>query len=98
MKRFLIIAAAFALTLAAPVGASAQQRLRDGLIGAGAGAIVGGPVGAVVGGGVGVVAGPEIERGARVGYRRSYNGGRRHYSQRYLHHRYHASNGRRQYR
>jgi hypothetical protein len=43
--------------------AMAGERLNEGLMGAGAGAIVGGPVGAVAGGAVGYVAGPSIARG-----------------------------------
>lgn len=43
--------------------AMAGERLNEGLMGAGAGAIVGGPVGAVAGGAVGYVAGPSIAHG-----------------------------------
>ncbi len=43
--------------------AMAGERLNDGLMGAGAGAIVGGPVGAVGGGAIGYVAGPSISHG-----------------------------------
>jgi hypothetical protein len=45
--------------------ASAGERLNEGLMGAGAGAVVGGPVGAAAGGAVGYVAGPSIARGFR---------------------------------
>jgi hypothetical protein len=40
--------------------AMAGERLNDGLLGAGAGAIVGGPVGAAAGGTIGYVGGPAI--------------------------------------
>lgn len=63
------LAAGIALT---PVAASAQDRLVDGALGAGAGAIVGGPVGAVVGGTIGYTAGPHIARGLGVDGRRHY--------------------------
>jgi hypothetical protein len=43
--------------------AMAGERLNDGLMGAGAGALVGGPVGAVAGGAIGYVAGPNISHG-----------------------------------
>ncbi|PPQ29750.1 hypothetical protein CCR94_13925 [Rhodoblastus sphagnicola] len=46
------------------VPATAGERLNDGLMGAGAGALVGGPVGAVAGGTIGYVAGPSISRGS----------------------------------
>jgi len=45
--------------------AQAQERLRDGAVGAVGGAIVGGPAGAAVGGVGGYVAGPAITRGVR---------------------------------
>lgn len=51
------------LALAPLASAQAAERLNDGLLGAGAGALVGGPVGAVVGGAVGYTAGPHIGRG-----------------------------------
>ena len=44
----------------------AGERLNDGLMGAGAGAIVGGPVGAVSGGAIGYVAGPSISMGSII--------------------------------
>jgi hypothetical protein len=55
--------------------ATAGERLNEGLMGAGAGAIVGGPVGAAAGGAVGYVAGPSIARGL-------------HHHHRYHHHRH----------
>jgi hypothetical protein len=59
---FFAVALLAGVTLAlAP--AMAGERLNDGLMGAGAGALVGGPVGAVVGGGIGYVAGPGISHG-----------------------------------
>ncbi|MDF2118097.1 hypothetical protein PY365_21210 [Roseiarcaceae bacterium H3SJ34-1] len=45
--------------------AQAQERLRDGAVGAVGGAVVGGPVGAAVGGVGGYVAGPAITRGVK---------------------------------
>ena len=59
---FFVLALLLGVALAgAP--AMAGERLNDGLMGAGAGAIVGGPVGAVAGGAVGYVAGPSIGHG-----------------------------------
>ena len=96
MKRSFLITALAAGLFVAPLAASAQQRVIDGVVGAGAGAVVGGPVGAVVGGAVGYAAGPEITRGARSGYVRE-RGYRRHYAQqRHYRHR-HAYHGHRQY-
>ena len=81
MKRSLVIAALMAGLLFAPAVAGAQQRLRDGVIGAVGGAVVGGPVGAVVGGVGGYVVGPRVERAVT---------GRRHYRHaRYRYHRRH---------
>ena len=65
-----VLLAGFALTGGA---ATAGERLNDGLMGAGAGALVGGPVGAVAGGAIGYVAGPAISNG---GHRRHH---RRHH-------------------
>lgn len=62
MKRSMVIAALMAGLFLVPVAAQAQQRLRDGLIGAVGGAVVGGPVGAAVGGVAGYVEGPRVER------------------------------------
>ena len=59
-RTFFVLALLLALS-GAP--AMAGERLNEGLMGAGAGAIVGGPVGAVAGGAVGYVAGPSIARG-----------------------------------
>jgi len=55
----ILLAAAAALTLAASA-ARADNRLVDGLMGAGAGALVAGPVGLVAGGVIGYSAGPHI--------------------------------------
>jgi hypothetical protein len=76
MKRTLlaVIAAAGLITASA---AQAQERLIDGALGAGAGALVGGPVGAVAGGAIGYGAGPRISRGFH---------GRRHYRHRRYRH------------
>ena len=60
MTRMLAIAIAAAAVVVAPVGASAQERLGDGALGALSGALVGGPVGAIAGGVVGFTAGPSI--------------------------------------
>ena len=79
MKKIIAFAAiAFLATTGLSV---AQERLRDGVVGAGAGAIVGGPVGAVVGGAAGYVAGPTVTR-ALVPSRRHYRH-RRVYHRRY---------------
>jgi hypothetical protein len=81
MRRFLAIAALASGLLGAAGAAQAQERLIDGALGAGAGALVGGPVGAVAGGAIGYSAGPHISRGMR--------GGRHHYRHRhYRRHRY----------
>ena len=89
MRRFLS-AAFLAVSLAAlPLSAHAQERLVNGALGAGAGALVGGPVGAVAGGVVGYGAGRQISRGLglsgpryrrRAAYRR--HGADRRYSHR----------------
>jgi osmotically inducible lipoprotein OsmB len=62
MKRVLAIACV-AAALMTPTVAGAGERLLDGALGAGSGAIVFGPAGALAGGLVGVVAGPSIARG-----------------------------------
>ena len=62
MKRSLVIVTLLAGLCLAPAVAGAQQRVRDGAVGAVGGALVGGPVGAVVGGVAGYVAGPSVER------------------------------------
>jgi hypothetical protein len=80
-----VIAAGMALT---PVAAAAQDRLVDGALGAGAGALVGGPVGAVVGGVVGYSAGPQISRGMGLEGRRHYRHRRHHTSHRTVHREY----------
>ena len=54
--------------LAYASASQAGERIGDGLLGAGAGAVVGGPVGAVVGGAIGYTAGPHIAR--RMGIHR----------------------------
>lgn len=69
-----IIAAGIAI---APTVASAGERLGDGLMGAGAGALVGGPVGAVAGGVIGYTAGPTISHGMGLHRHRHYH--YRHY-------------------
>jgi hypothetical protein len=73
------IAVAFiAVALMAPTAAGAGERVVDGALGAGSGAIVAGPVGLVAGGVVGFVAGPHISHG--LGLHRHYR--RVHYSRR----------------
>ena len=80
MKKTLALLSVAGALLLSPMAASAQERLQDGLLGAGAGALVGGPVGAVVGGAVGYSSGPHIANGLGVGGRRHYRD--RRYSQR----------------
>ena len=63
---FAVLLAGIAL---AGAPATAGERLNDGLMGAGAGALVGGPVGAVAGGAVGFVEGPHISHGFRSHHR-----------------------------
>jgi hypothetical protein len=80
MKQLAIVAsAALALTLAA-TAARADDRVLDGVLGAGAGALVAGPVGLVAGGVIGYSAGPHINC--------AMQGGCRHYR----HHRRHRAN------
>ena len=86
MKRTFAIAALVAGLFLAPAASIGGERLTDGLLGAGAGALVGGPVGAIAGGAIGYTQGPRIDRalpGHRYGYRHrqrhaSYSR-RRHY-------------------
>lgn len=66
MKSLAVFALAGALLGTTSLAATAQERLIDGALGAGAGAIVGGPVGAVAGGAIGYGAGPRISRGMGV--------------------------------
>jgi opacity protein-like surface antigen len=89
MRRFLAIAAVTAGLLGAAGAAQAQDRLIDGALGAGAGALVGGPIGAVAGGVIGYSAGPQIDRTLRGGGRkyRKHHHHRRHHSHRRHHHR-----------
>ncbi|MDR3449320.1 MAG: hypothetical protein P4M15_06180 [Alphaproteobacteria bacterium] len=61
-RSFFVLALLLGVALAGG-SATAGERLNEGLMGAGAGAIVGGPVGAVAGGAVGYVAGPSIAHG-----------------------------------
>ncbi len=81
MKRLLIGTTMLAALLGVSSVAQAQDRLIDGALGAGAGALVGGPVGAIAGGAIGYGAGPQISRGLH---------GRRVYHRRYRSHRYHT--------
>jgi hypothetical protein len=64
MTKFRFIAGLLAGVALAAGPATAGERLNDGLMGAGAGALVGGPVGAAAGGAVGYVAGPNISHGS----------------------------------
>lgn len=83
--KILIGAAALAATLTlVPAAAGAQERIGDGLMGAGAGLLVGGPVGAVAGGAIGYAAGPHISRG--MGFHRHH----RYYRHRHVSTRDHA--------
>jgi len=59
IRMSLLAASALGLMLTASA-AHAENRLVDGLMGAGAGALVGGPVGLVAGGVIGYSAGPDI--------------------------------------
>jgi hypothetical protein len=58
--------------------ARADNRLVDGLMGAGAGALVGGPVGLVAGGVIGYSAGPHISCGLRDDCHRRHHRRYRH--------------------
>jgi hypothetical protein len=69
MKKILAVTAVVGAVVLIPAVASAQERLFDGALGAGAGALAFGPVGAVAGGLVGYTAGPNIANG--LGVRRS---------------------------
>ena len=60
MKKILAVTAVVGTIVLVPAVASAQERLLDGALGAGAGALAFGPVGAVAGGVVGYTAGPNI--------------------------------------
>ena len=80
MKNPLFITVLLAAVALAGAPAIAGERLNDGLMGAGAGAVVGGPVGAVAGGAIGYVAGPNISHGFRSHHRHH-----RHYRH-HIHH------------
>ncbi len=69
------LALAFGLSLTGS-SARADSRVVDGVLGAGAGALVAGPVGLVAGGVIGYSAGPHISCGLRGGCRHRY---RRHH-------------------
>src|SRR5262249_1574272 len=69
IMRQAITVAFIAAALLAPTAAGAGERMFDGALGAGSGALVGGPVGFVAGGVVGFVAGPHISRG--LGFHRT---------------------------
>ena len=62
------VVAIVAVVTVTPAGAG--ERLRDGAMGAVAGALVGGPVGLVAGGVIGYTAGPGIARGVNPHNRR----------------------------
>ncbi len=81
MRKILVAATIAASLMMLPTFAGAQERLKDGLLGAGAGALVGGPVGAVAGGATGYIAGPRIGRTINPPRHRHvyYRHGRRHY-------------------
>jgi hypothetical protein len=72
-RKIFVAALALGLSLAS-AEALADERGLDGLLGAGAGALVFGPVGLVAGGVIGYSAGPHINCGLRGGC-----GRRRHY-------------------
>jgi hypothetical protein len=71
MKKLIAAAVVVGAVVLVPAVASAQERLFDGALGAGAGALAFGPVGAVAGGLVGYTAGPNIATG--MGVRHSYH-------------------------
>lgn len=77
MKKILAMTAVLGAVVLAPAMASAQERLLDGALGAGAGALAFGPVGAVAGGLVGYTAGPNIANGLGVRHPRRVH--HRHY-------------------
>lgn len=80
-RKLLVAVLAIGMTLAS-AEAFADERGLDGLLGAGAGALVFGPVGLVAGGVVGYSAGPHINCGLRGGCgrrRHYYHHGARHY-------------------
>lgn len=73
------LVAAFALGLSLIAGSAyADDRVVDGLLGAGAGALVAGPVGLVAGGVIGYSGGPSINCGLRGGC------GHQHHHRRYV--------------
>ena len=79
MKNAFFVLALLAGVTLAGVPAMAGERLNDGLMGAGAGALVGGPVGAVVGGVGGAAVGNAVT---------NHHYYHRHYAYRpYYHHR-----------
>jgi hypothetical protein len=71
-RKMLVAALAFGMSLAA-AGARADDRGLDGVLGAGAGALVFGPVGLVAGGVIGYAAGPGINCGLRGGCRHRHH-------------------------
>lgn len=75
-KKLLVAALALGMSLAS-AEAYADNRAVDGVLGAGAGALVFGPVGLVAGGVIGFAAGPSISCGMRGGCHRH-----RHYYRR----------------
>jgi hypothetical protein len=76
LARTLVAALLLSLTAGA---ARADDRGVDGLLGAGAGALVLGPVGLVAGGVIGYAAGPHISCGLRGGCRHRHPRRYRHY-------------------
>lgn len=78
MRKIMAMTAVVGAIVLVPAVASAQERLFDGALGAGAGALAFGPVGAVAGGLVGYTAGPNIA--STMGVRHShYRYHHRHY-------------------
>jgi hypothetical protein len=85
MKTIFALVVAAAATFGSVAAVQAQERLRDGAIGAVGGAIVGGPVGAVVGGVGGYMVGPEVSHGFRRATTPRHHRHRRHHV---VHHRH----------
>jgi len=78
MIRNLLVAGLSLGVVFAGASARADERGLDGVLGAGAGALVFGPVGLVAGGVIGYAAGPKINCGLRGGCAKHARRARRH--------------------